>query len=217
MSSAQSIPASPNMPATDVPSHETLEHHAPAPFDPQMIAQMANAFFQLQPHQVPPAPIAPGVPVAAPLAPDIPAPSVVTTVAPYAPARPSYGPPDIPPTTIPFGGPDAECRGAGRAEQRPARLASARHARSAAARRFRRRAGSRRSERDRLCVDPATLRRSPRARLAGRRRAAARSRLGADSGGIGAVARRQSLFPARALLFRRAGNRSLLASDTGAF
>ncbi|MGA9600815.1 MAG: segregation protein B, partial [Methylocystis sp.] len=101
MSSAQSIPASPNMPATDVPSHETLEHHAPAPFDPQMIAQMANAFFQLQPHQVPPEPIAPGVPVAAPLAPDVPAPSVVTTVAPYAPARPSYGPPDIPPTTIP--------------------------------------------------------------------------------------------------------------------
>ena len=101
MSSAQSIPASPNMSATDVPSHETLEHHAPAPFDPQMIAQMANSFFQLQPHQVPPAPIAPGVPVAAPLAPDVPAPSVVTTVAPYAPARPSYGPPDIPPTTIP--------------------------------------------------------------------------------------------------------------------
>jgi cysteine desulfurase / selenocysteine lyase len=101
MSSAQSIPASPNMPATDVPSHETLEHHDAAPFDPQMIAQMANAFFQLQPHQAPPAPIAPGVPVVAPLAPDMPAPSVVTTVAPYAPARPSYGPPDIPPTTIP--------------------------------------------------------------------------------------------------------------------
>ncbi len=101
MSSAQSIPASPNMPATDVPSPETLEHHTPAPFDPQMIAQMANAFFQLQPHQAPPAPIAPGVPVVAPLAPDVPAPSVVTTVAPYAPARPSYGPPDIPPTTIP--------------------------------------------------------------------------------------------------------------------
>ena len=101
MSSAQSIPASPNMPATDVPSHETLEHHAPAPFDPQMIAQMANAFFQRQPHQVPPAPVAPGAPAAAPLAPDIPAPSVATTVAPYAPARPSYGPPDIPPTTIP--------------------------------------------------------------------------------------------------------------------
>lgn len=54
MSSAQSIPASPRPPATDVPSHETLEHHAPAPVDPQMIAQMANAFFQLQPHQVPP-------------------------------------------------------------------------------------------------------------------------------------------------------------------
>ncbi|ARN82814.1 family 2A encapsulin nanocompartment cargo protein cysteine desulfurase [Methylocystis bryophila] len=101
MSSAQSIPASPRPPATDVPSHETLEHHAPAPVDPQMIAQMANAFFQLQPHQVPPAPIVPGVPVAAPLAPDVPAPSVVTTVAPYAPARASYGPPDVPPTTIP--------------------------------------------------------------------------------------------------------------------
>jgi len=101
MSSAQSIPASPNMPATDVPSQETVEHHAPAPFDPQIIAQMANAFFQLQPHQIPPAPIGPGVPISAPLPPDVPAPSVLTTVAPYAPARPSYGPPDIPPTTIP--------------------------------------------------------------------------------------------------------------------
>ncbi len=101
MSSAPSIPASPNMPATDVPSEEIVERHASAPFDAQMIAQMANAFFQLQPHQVPPAPIAPGVPIVAPLAPDIPAPSVVTTVAPYAPARPSYGPPDVPPTTIP--------------------------------------------------------------------------------------------------------------------
>ncbi|HXY57217.1 MAG TPA: family 2A encapsulin nanocompartment cargo protein cysteine desulfurase [Methylocystis sp.] len=101
MSSAQSIPASPNMPATDVPSHEAVDHHAPGPFDPQMIAQMANAFFQLQPQQAPPAPIAPGVPIAAPLAPEIPGPSVVTTVAPYAPARLSYGPPDVPPTSIP--------------------------------------------------------------------------------------------------------------------
>jgi len=101
MSSAQSIPASPNLPATDVPSHEALERHAPAPFDPQMIAQMANAFFQLQPHQAPSAPIAPGAPIAAPLAPEAPAPSVVTTVAPHAPARSAYGPPDLPPTTIP--------------------------------------------------------------------------------------------------------------------
>ena len=101
MSSAQSIPASPTMPATDVPSHEAVDHHAPAPFDPQMIAQLANAFFQLQPHQAPPAPIAPGAPIAAPLAPEVPGPTVVTTAAPYAPARPSFGPLDVPPTSIP--------------------------------------------------------------------------------------------------------------------
>jgi cysteine desulfurase/selenocysteine lyase len=100
MSSAQSIPASPNMPATDVPSHETLEHHAPAPFDPQAIAQMANAFF-LQPAQFTPAPTTPGVPVAPPAMPEAPAPSIVTTAAPYTPARAPLGPPDIPPTTIP--------------------------------------------------------------------------------------------------------------------
>ena len=189
MSSAQSIPASPNMPATDVPSYETLDTHAPAPFDPQMIAQIANAFFQLQPHQVPPAPIAPGVPVAAPLAPDVPAPSVVTTVAPYAPARASYGPPDVPPTTIPsvVPTPNVAAPAAPTNSQpgsRPLGMPD-----PAAAGRFRRRAGSRRPKRYRLCCDPATFRRSARRRLAGGTCAPARPCPDARSGRIGAVTR----------------------------
>ena len=72
-----------------------------APFDPQMIAGLANAFFQAPPASLASAPVPFGLPVATPNLPDAPAPSVVTTAAPFAPARAPLGPPDIPPTTIP--------------------------------------------------------------------------------------------------------------------
>lgn len=71
---------------------------APAWPDPAAIAQMANAFFQGQGGLNP---LSPGIPVAPPDPTIAPAPSVVTTAAPFFPARTPYGPPDLPPTTIP--------------------------------------------------------------------------------------------------------------------
>jgi len=101
MSIAQSVPTQATPASSAVPSHETATEHAPFAPDADMIARMANAFFQVQPHQAPAAPVSPGVPVVPPTAPEVPAPSVVTTVAPFTPARTPFGPPDIPPTTIP--------------------------------------------------------------------------------------------------------------------
>jgi len=84
--------------------------HADIPFSPEMIAQLANSFFQtppISPAATPSAPVSSlplspvGLPVTTPGLPDMPAPSVVTTIAPHAPAKPPYGPPDIPQTTIP--------------------------------------------------------------------------------------------------------------------
>ena len=69
---------------------------------------MANSFFQAPlPGSAPilPNPTSASSPVAPPVAmpglPDAPAPSVVNTLAPHVPAKLSYGPPDIPQTTIP--------------------------------------------------------------------------------------------------------------------
>ena len=66
--------------------------------DPSVLAELANALFQAPPNQgtVPLAPTTPAVPPSPTLAP---APSVVTSVAPHAPARPPVGPPDLPPVT----------------------------------------------------------------------------------------------------------------------
>src|SRR5205823_2825464 len=69
--------------------------------DPAVIARMANAYFQSPPHQPFSAPPSPGVPVAPPSPANVPAPSIMTTLAPYAPASPGFGPPSLPPTTIP--------------------------------------------------------------------------------------------------------------------
>jgi len=69
--------------------------------DPNVIARMANAFFQSPPNQPISSPSSPGVLVAPPSPAMVPAPSVVTTVAPFAPASPGMGPPNVPPTTIP--------------------------------------------------------------------------------------------------------------------
>ncbi len=101
MSSAPSIQPQAGFSTTDIPSQEAAEHQGTSLPDAEMIARLANSFFQLQPHQIPPAPVAPGVPMAPPALPDAPAPSVVTTAAPFAPARSPFGPPDLPPTTIP--------------------------------------------------------------------------------------------------------------------
>jgi len=68
--------------------------------DPALIARMANAFFQLAPNQTAVG-ADPGVPLAPPSPAFFPAPNVVTTAAPYAPANPLVGPPDLPPSTIP--------------------------------------------------------------------------------------------------------------------
>ena len=99
MSIAQLAPSSADLPADGVPSEETASHAAP--FDPEMIARMANAFFRAPPGAAAEPPLPFGLPVAAPNLTDAPAPSIVTTLAPVAPARAPYGPPDIPQTTIP--------------------------------------------------------------------------------------------------------------------
>jgi cysteine desulfurase/selenocysteine lyase len=97
MSPTRIAPTLADSPVDGAPAQD-VAHHAPAPFDPRMIAGLANAFFQAPPGSAP-APF--GLPAATPNLPDAPAPSVVTTAAPCAPARAPLGPPDIPPTTIP--------------------------------------------------------------------------------------------------------------------
>ncbi len=101
MSSAKPAgPTSADLPLDPIPVQDAGHHATPA-IDPDMIARLANAFFQ-QPPVTPaaaPMPLAP--PAHMPGLPDTPAPSVVTTVAPFAPARTPFGPPDIPQTTIP--------------------------------------------------------------------------------------------------------------------
>ncbi|WP_442755730.1 family 2A encapsulin nanocompartment cargo protein cysteine desulfurase [Methylocystis sp. JAN1] len=94
------IPASADLPLDSLPVQDAGHHAAPM-IEPDMIARLANAFFQ-QPLVQPTASAPPfGPPVLTPSLPDAPAPSIVTTVAPLAPARSSYGPPDVPQTTIP--------------------------------------------------------------------------------------------------------------------
>jgi cysteine desulfurase/selenocysteine lyase len=78
-----------------------IPYSAPSWPDANMIARMANAFFQSPPNQPISSPSSPGVLVAPPSPAMVPAPSVVTTVAPFAPASPGMGPPNVPPTTIP--------------------------------------------------------------------------------------------------------------------
>lgn len=93
------IPASADLPL-DAVAVQDADHHAVPVIDPDMIARLANAFFQQPP--VHPAAASPfGPPVLTPSPPDAPAPSVTTTVAHHTPARAPYGPPDIPQTTIP--------------------------------------------------------------------------------------------------------------------
>ena len=100
MSPAQLAPTFVDTPVDGAPSQD-VAHHAPLAPDPQIIARLANAFFQAPPASLASAPVPFGLPVTAPNLPDAPAPSLVTTAAPYAPARSPFGPPDLPPTTIP--------------------------------------------------------------------------------------------------------------------
>lgn len=101
MTSAKpALPASADFPLDNVPAQDVGHHGAPV-IDPDMIARLANAFFQQPPVQPAAAGLPFGPPVLAPSLPDLPAPSIVTTVAPLAPARTPYGPPDAPQTTIP--------------------------------------------------------------------------------------------------------------------
>jgi cysteine desulfurase/selenocysteine lyase len=108
MSSAPSKLEPASLPSHDAPSEDALADHAsswPDPAsswpDPNVIAQLANAFFQTPPNQSAPVPVSPGVPIAPPSLPEAPAPSIVTSAAPFVPARPPIGAPDLPPTTIP--------------------------------------------------------------------------------------------------------------------
>jgi cysteine desulfurase/selenocysteine lyase len=101
MSDTLPQPSLHDLPVDGVPSDETLRHGAPVSLDPEMIARLANAFFQAPPNAVAQPSLPLNMPAATPNITDTPAPSVVTTVAPYAPARAPYGPPDIPQTTIP--------------------------------------------------------------------------------------------------------------------
>jgi len=111
MSPTRIAPTLADSPVDGAPAQD-VAHHAPPPFDPQMIAGLANAFFQAPPASLASAPAPFGLPVATPNLPDAPAPSVVTTAAPFVPARAPLGPPDIPPTTIPSVRADAEHSGA---------------------------------------------------------------------------------------------------------
>jgi cysteine desulfurase/selenocysteine lyase len=90
--------APPSITPTDLPTPDAPVGPAPSWPDPAIIAQMANAFFQGQAVSTH---LSPGIPVAPPDPTHAPAPSVVTTAAPFTPARTPYGPPDLPPTTIP--------------------------------------------------------------------------------------------------------------------
>ncbi|MEF3365219.1 family 2A encapsulin nanocompartment cargo protein cysteine desulfurase [Methylocystis sp. 9N] len=104
-------PAQPPTPPIETPGFSDAPAEATPNWpDAALIAQFANAFFRAPPTQTPINPSVdhltaqsalPGLPVAAPSLPDTPAPSVVTSAAPFTPARPPFGPPDIPPTTIP--------------------------------------------------------------------------------------------------------------------
>lgn len=101
MSSAKpAAPASADIPLDALPAQDLGNHEQPV-IDPDMIARLANAFFQQPPAALPPSQPPFGPPAHTPSLPDAPAPSVVTTVAPHAPARAPFGPPDIPQTTIP--------------------------------------------------------------------------------------------------------------------
>jgi cysteine desulfurase/selenocysteine lyase len=110
MSAAQPPHSFGEFPVDDASLSETPGRNLDMPFTPEAIAQLANSFFRSPSSgdptgQVYPAasgPLSPvGLPVTTPGLPDLPAPSVVTTVAPHAPAKAPYGPPDAPPTTIP--------------------------------------------------------------------------------------------------------------------
>jgi cysteine desulfurase / selenocysteine lyase len=111
MSSGPSKPEPISSPSQDALSEDGLAHHAPAWPDPNEIERLANAYFQMTPFQTAPShsapsqsaptPISPGIPVVPPSPTEVPAPSIVTSVAPFAPAKPPVGPPDLPPTTIP--------------------------------------------------------------------------------------------------------------------
>jgi len=101
MSPAQLGPTFVDTPVDGAPSQDVVHHAPPLAPDPQIIARLANAFFQAPPASLASAPVPFGLPVTAPNLPDAPAPSLLTTAAPYAPARSPFGPPDLPPTTIP--------------------------------------------------------------------------------------------------------------------
>lgn len=68
--------------------------------DPGVLQQLANAFFQAAPNTAG-APHVVTLPASPPSPTIVPAPSVVTGAAPYIPAQPPVGPPDVPPVTIP--------------------------------------------------------------------------------------------------------------------
>lgn len=110
MSAAQPPHSLGEFPVEGASLHETSGRDVDMPFTPEAIAQLANAFFHSTPSGDPTGltypfargPLSPvGLPVTTPGLPDLPAPSVVTTVAPHAPAKTPYGPPDVPPTSIP--------------------------------------------------------------------------------------------------------------------
>jgi len=86
-------------PVDGVPSQD-VAHHAPLAPDPQS-SRTWPMLLSAPPASLASAPVPFGLPVTAPNLPDAPAPSLVTTGAPYAPARLPFGPPDLPPTTIP--------------------------------------------------------------------------------------------------------------------
>jgi len=115
MPTAPQTPQFVDFPLDGVPSKEAFTHRDAAAPDAQIIAQMANAFFGALPHATLPttgavtqqsgapalAGALPSIPAVTPSLTDIPAPSIVTSVAPHAPARAPFGPMDFPPTTIP--------------------------------------------------------------------------------------------------------------------
>jgi cysteine desulfurase/selenocysteine lyase len=93
MSIEQPVPSFADLPVEGVPSQEALRHDAPIALEPPLV--------QAPPAPSAPAPIPSSLPASTPNVTDAPAPPFVTTIAPHAPARAPYGPPDAPQTTIP--------------------------------------------------------------------------------------------------------------------
>ena len=93
-------PAGAALPGPAAPGAATLADTPAFWPDPQVLQQLANAFFQAAPDQAA-APLVATLPSAPPNPGDVPGLATTAAIAPHLPARPPYPAPDVPPVTIP--------------------------------------------------------------------------------------------------------------------